>query len=66
MSIVYQKQQDTLIVWSDMDRRDMALSFQEKGGCDEIWEKICEVRVSIITGPSYSSFKHNEPPFVSN
>jgi len=43
VSIVYQKQQDTLIVWSDMDKRDMALSFQEKSGCDEIWEKICEV-----------------------
>jgi protein phosphatase 4 regulatory subunit 3 len=26
-----------------MDKRDMALSFQEKSGCDEIWEKICEV-----------------------
>ena len=30
-------------MWSDMDKRDMALSFQEKSGCDEIWEKICEV-----------------------
>lgn len=26
-----------------MDKRDMALSFQERSGCDEIWEKICEV-----------------------
>ncbi len=43
LSIVYQRQQDTLIVWNDPDRRDMALSFQEKAGCDEIWEKICEV-----------------------
>ncbi|CAF0822269.1 unnamed protein product [Brachionus calyciflorus] len=43
LSIVYQRQQDTLIVWSDTNRRDLALSFQEKAGCDEIWEKICEV-----------------------
>lgn len=43
LTIVYQRQQDTLIVWSDPSRRDMALSFQEKVGCDEIWEKICEV-----------------------
>lgn len=43
VSIVYQRQQDTLIVWSDPNRRDLALSFQEKAGCDEIWEKICEV-----------------------
>lgn len=39
----YQKQQDTLIVWSEGDNFDLALSFQEKAGCDEIWEKICQV-----------------------
>lgn len=36
--------QDTLIVWSEGDNFDLALSFQEKAGCDEIWEKICQVR----------------------
>ncbi|CAH1953788.1 unnamed protein product [Acanthoscelides obtectus] len=40
----YQKQQDTLIVWSEGDNFDLALSFQEKLGCDEIWEKICQVQ----------------------
>uniref|UniRef100_A0A8C4PZ31 SMEK homolog 1, suppressor of mek1 (Dictyostelium) n=1 Tax=Eptatretus burgeri TaxID=7764 RepID=A0A8C4PZ31_EPTBU len=40
----YQKQQDTLIVWSEVDNCDLALSFQEKAGCDEIWEKICQVQ----------------------
>lgn len=35
----YQKQQDTLIVWSEAENYDLALSFQEKAGCDEIWEK---------------------------
>lgn len=40
----YQKQQDTLIVWSEADNFDLALSFQEKAGCDEIWEKICQVQ----------------------
>lgn len=39
----YQKQQETLIVWSEGDNFDLALSFQEKTGCDEIWEKICQV-----------------------
>jgi protein phosphatase-4 regulatory subunit 3 len=39
----YQKQQDTLIVWSEADNYDFALSFQDKAGCDEIWEKICQV-----------------------
>jgi protein phosphatase 4 regulatory subunit 3 len=40
----YQKQQDTLIVWSEGENFDLALSFQEKAGCDEIWEKICHVQ----------------------
>uniref|UniRef100_A0A2M4A6W3 Protein to be involved in carbohydrate metabolism n=1 Tax=Anopheles triannulatus TaxID=58253 RepID=A0A2M4A6W3_9DIPT len=41
---IYHKQQDTLIVWSEGDNFDLALSFQEKIGCDEIWEKICQVQ----------------------
>lgn len=45
----YQKQQDTLIVWSEGDNFDLALSFQEKAGCDEIWEKICQVCVLEIS-----------------
>lgn len=41
--------QDTLIVWSEADNFDLALSFQEKAGCDEIWEKICQVKTCGIT-----------------
>lgn len=44
----YQKQQDTLIVWSEGDNFDLALSFQEKAGCDEIWEKICQVSKALL------------------
>lgn len=43
LNIIFQRQHDTLIVWTDSSKRDMALSFQEKAGCDEIWDKICEV-----------------------
>ena len=35
-----------MIVWSEGDN-DLALSFQEKEGCDEIWEKICQVCISV-------------------
>lgn len=38
--------QDTLIVWSEAENYDLALSFQEKAGCDEIWEKICQVQLT--------------------
>lgn len=40
--------QDTLIVWSEADNYELALSFQEKAGCDEIWEKICQVPASTF------------------
>lgn len=47
----YQKQQGTLIVWSEGENFDLALSFQEKAGCDEIWEKICQVNgVRLLMG----------------
>ncbi|ERE88777.1 serine/threonine-protein phosphatase 4 regulatory subunit 3B [Cricetulus griseus] len=38
------QRKDTLIVWSEAENYDLALSFQEKAGCDEIWEKICQVQ----------------------
>lgn len=52
--------QETLIVWSEGDNFDLALSFQEKAGCDEIWEKICQVSSRSILNVSmlcYSSLK---------
>jgi protein phosphatase 4 regulatory subunit 3 len=44
LDTVYQKQQGTLIVWSETDTIDLALSFQEKTGCSELWEKICRIQ----------------------
>ena len=44
VDVAYQKQQDTLIVWFDNEaQNNLALSFQEAAGCDEIWMKICQV-----------------------
>ncbi|KAJ1989298.1 Platinum sensitivity protein [Dimargaris cristalligena] len=42
----YQKQQDSLIVWSDKgSNSDLALSFQEPASCADIWGKICEIQL---------------------
>ncbi|KLO19930.1 DUF625-domain-containing protein [Schizopora paradoxa] len=41
---VYQRQQDTLIVWTEPDGTDFALSFQDVEGCTEVWEFIVEVQ----------------------
>ncbi|KAG0054269.1 Platinum sensitivity protein [Gryganskiella cystojenkinii] len=41
---LYQRQQETLIVWSEEEGVDLALSFQEAEGCGEIWDNISEVQ----------------------
>ncbi|KAI8603016.1 component of IIS longevity pathway SMK-1-domain-containing protein [Dissophora ornata] len=41
---LYQRQQETLIVWSEENGEDLALSFQEAEGCGEIWDNINEVQ----------------------
>ena len=44
----YQKQQDTLIVWTESSGVDMALSFQEAEGCAAIWEFVNSVQQSLL------------------
>ncbi|TFK55367.1 DUF625-domain-containing protein [Heliocybe sulcata] len=39
-SDVYQRQQETLIVWTEPDGVDYALSFQDPDGCLEVWNFI--------------------------
>ena len=39
---VYQLQQETLIVWTESDGQDYALSFQDARGCNEVWESIAD------------------------
>ncbi|KAF2084093.1 DUF625-domain-containing protein [Saccharata proteae CBS 121410] len=48
----YQKQQDTLIVWTESNGTDMALSFQEADGCGAIWDFVSEVqqRLTALSG----------------
>lgn len=45
----YQKQQDTLIVWTESSGVDMALSFQEAEGCGQIWEFVSDVQTQLTT-----------------
>ncbi|KAL8717139.1 MAG: hypothetical protein Q9225_005593 [Loekoesia sp. 1 TL-2023] len=44
----YQKQQDTLIVWTESSGTDMALSFQEAEGCAAIWEFVSQVQQHLM------------------
>ncbi|OAL26495.1 hypothetical protein AYO20_10064 [Fonsecaea nubica] len=47
----YQKQQDTLIVWTETNGTDMALSFQEAEGCAVIWDFVHQVQQQLLTLP---------------
>lgn len=43
----YQKQQETLIVWTETNGVDMALSFQEAEGCSSIWEFVSDIQTRL-------------------
>ncbi|KAK6532849.1 Platinum sensitivity protein [Arthrobotrys megalospora] len=45
----YQKQQETLIVWTEPNGTDMALSFQEPEGCAAIWDFVNHVQNRIMS-----------------
>lgn len=42
--LIYVLVSDTLIVWTEPDGTDYALSFQDVEGCAEIWDFIVEVQ----------------------
>ncbi|KAJ7693818.1 component of IIS longevity pathway SMK-1-domain-containing protein [Mycena rosella] len=44
---VYQRQQETLIVWTEPNGADYALSFQDPEGCSEVWNFILDVQNHI-------------------
>ncbi|ORY03121.1 DUF625-domain-containing protein [Basidiobolus meristosporus CBS 931.73] len=48
---VYQKQQETLIVWTEPDGQDLALSFQEAEGCAEVWDMIMDMQKRLPDPP---------------
>ena len=54
---VYQRQQDTLVVWTEPDGSDLALSFQEPEGCNEVWDFLTEVQLHFMLNkdPTYSA-----------
>ena len=55
-SDVYQRQQETLIVWTEPDGIDYALSFQDPEGCGEVWNFIQEVQRHMNNGGEDLSF----------
>ncbi|KAJ5908277.1 hypothetical protein N7495_000959 [Penicillium taxi] len=60
----YQKQQETLIVWTETNGIDMALSFQEAEGCAVIWDFVHTVQQHLLScappGKLASSFREED------
>ena len=44
---VYKKQQDTLLMWEEPDGQDLALSFQEQEGCDDLLSRILRIQAGM-------------------
>ncbi|KAK4688245.1 protein phosphatase 4 regulatory subunit 3, partial [Tremellales sp. Uapishka_1] len=50
---IYARQQDTLIVWTEPSSQlDIALSFQDAEGCEDVWHFIKEVQKHFNNQPS--------------
>ncbi|KAJ3107197.1 Platinum sensitivity protein [Phlyctochytrium planicorne] len=45
---IYHRQQSTLIVWTEQNGLDLALSFQEAEGCNELWNIIADVQKKLV------------------
>lgn len=74
--IQYHKQQETLIVWSEADKNDMALSFQEADGCSLVCDFLVFVQrrvsksisITVLTSTEEGDFSEliagplNYPP----
>lgn len=63
---------DTLIVWTEPDGVDYALSFQDPEGCSEVWNFILEVQRHLNRGElslserSWESERETEEPGLSS
>ncbi|KAJ7462163.1 component of IIS longevity pathway SMK-1-domain-containing protein [Mycena latifolia] len=55
---VYQRQQETLIVWTEPNGADYALSFQDPEGCSEVWNFIVDVQNHINVSDEQTASPH--------
>ncbi|AAS50609.2 ABL162Cp [Eremothecium gossypii ATCC 10895] len=59
-NIEYQRQEETLIVWKDLQGQDIALSFEESTGCNALCEFICLVQKTFENNISLVSVRSND------
>ncbi|GBB94586.1 hypothetical protein RclHR1_23860002 [Rhizophagus clarus] len=59
--IDYQKQQDTLIVWTEPNGSDLALSFQEAEGCTEICTFVNDIQSNMMSEKAKGKRRASSP-----
>ncbi|AMD19186.1 HBR285Cp [Eremothecium sinecaudum] len=59
-NIEYQRQEETLIVWKDIQGHDIALSFEESTGCNALCEFICLIQKTFENNISLVSVRSND------
>lgn len=64
-NIEYQRQEETLIVWKDLNEQDIALSFEESVGCDTLCDFICAVQSKLEKSISLVAVRSNADGFGS-
>lgn len=64
--IQFHKQQETLIVWSEPDKNDMALSFQEADGCSLVCNYLVYIQRHFAHNISVSIITSTDEGDVSN
>lgn len=57
---------DTLIVWTEPDGVDYALSFQDPDGCAEVWNFIIEVQRHMNSNGWCSQLFYSNTPNTSS
>ncbi|ORY98013.1 component of IIS longevity pathway SMK-1-domain-containing protein [Syncephalastrum racemosum] len=60
---VYQRQQDTLIVWTEDAAHDLALSFEKSDSCDKIWRNITHKQEIARARDSDTDDQESTPPY---
>ncbi|RKO90701.1 component of IIS longevity pathway SMK-1-domain-containing protein, partial [Blyttiomyces helicus] len=62
----YQRQQETLIVWQEPNGCDLALSFQEVNGCEDIWYVLDYTRFHFFNRISHLHLLPKSDPMVTD
>jgi len=54
--LINEIKKETLIVWTEPNQTDYAISFQEQAGCNDIWFRFLSLPLFFLFFSFYSNF----------